>query len=99
MTWRQRRAKSLLQVESKIGLIRLLLAGRHESGQAFCKAAVSKLTESYLQDLRQLLGDVWVEVTSIISDDAFASVMDIEGPVVRWLRKEGVMQGAFLAMA
>lgn len=95
----QRRLTSILPEESKVSLIRLLLNGQHLSGQAFCKAAMAKIIEAYLRDLRPMLGDASVEIISFVSKQALASALDFEGPVSRWVRDEGFPVGAFFDWA
>ncbi|HLN33338.1 MAG TPA: cyclic-phosphate processing receiver domain-containing protein [Gemmataceae bacterium] len=85
----QRRSPPILQVENKVSLIRSLLEDRYDSGQAFCKAAIAIILDAYVRDLRPLSGDVSAEVISFVNKDVLASVLDFEGPVVRWWREVG----------
>jgi hypothetical protein len=92
----QRRSTPIALVEGKIGLIRSLLNGRYENGQAFCRAATGRIIDAYVRDLRQMLGeDVSAEVISLVSANAIASALEMEGPVARWFRDQGISGGAF----
>jgi hypothetical protein len=79
--------------KSKIGLIRSLIDGEFESGRSFCRTAVAKIAEAYECDLRRLLGEASVEVASFWSKDTLLSALEIEGPVVRWIRQAGILPG------
>ncbi len=61
----RRRVTPVLTGEGKIGLIRSLLDGEFESGQAFCRAALKKITDAFARDLRIVVGDVSVEVMAL----------------------------------
>jgi len=85
----QRRSAPVLPMESKVHLIRSLLDGQYESGQAFCRAAMTKITEAFVGDLRSMCGDVSAEVMALVSKNSFASALDSEGPLVKWHREVG----------
>ena len=85
----QHQSVPLLSVESKVSLIRSLLDGEYESGQAFCRAAMTRITETFVGDLRIACGDVSAEVMALVSKNSLASALDAEGPLVKWHREVG----------
>ena len=89
------RASTIGTMASKISLIRSLLDGNYQTGQAFCRAAFASIAGAYEHDLRPLLGNATVEMISSTGEETIVSVMEIEGPVMRWARKQGLGLGNF----
>ncbi len=86
----ERRSAPSHQLQNKVSLIRALLACEYDSGQAFCRAAIVRIAEAYTRDLREMLDEVSVEVISILGKHVLASVLDLEGPILRWCRETGI---------
>jgi hypothetical protein len=94
-----RRSTPSHEVQSKVSLIRALLAGEYDSRQAFCRSAITRIADAYLRDLRQMLDDVSVEVISLVNKNVLVPVVDFEGPIVRWCREAGIPPGPFFDWA
>ena len=95
----QRRPNSISGPESKIGMLRRLLSGHYESGQTFCRAAMTKITDAYVRDLGSSAGDAFVEVLALVGADRLTSALVIEGPVIAWVRVAGYSPGSLLELA
>lgn len=85
----QRRPMHAPRAESKVGVLRALLNGQCDGGQAFCRAAMTRIKDAYIHDLRSLLGNVSAEVMAFVRKDVLASALDSEGPLIKWHREVG----------